>query len=175
MRNEAECRLLSKDRATDWVLRLLSFLVITGQLSGCALMYRDLEPPTAELVAIQPMGLQNDLSLTVLTNLRISNPNPVALPIEGGQLEISLNGKEVATSNLTEEFSVPADGSTDIALPIDINLAAGLAIGLDVLNNQSAELTWQLTGHVDVGLRYLGRVPVRENGVIQMGADSTRN
>lgn len=175
MRNEAECHLLSNDHATGWVVKLLSFLVITGQLSGCALMYRDLEPPTAELVAIQPVGLQNDLSLTVLTSLRISNSNSVDLPVEGGQLEISLNGKEVATSNLTKEFSVPANGSTDIALPIDINLAAGLAIGLDVLNNQSADLTWQLAGHVDVGLRYLGRVPVRESGVIQMGAGSSRN
>jgi len=175
MRNAAEYYLHSNGHATSWAFKLVSLVVVSGLLSSCALMYRDLEPPTAELVAVQPVGLQNDLSLTVMTSLRISNPNPVALPVEGGQLEISLNGKGVATSNLTEDFSVPANGSTDIAIPIDINLAAGLAIGLDVLNNQSADLTWQLAGHVDVGLRYLGRVPIRENGVIQMGAGSTRN
>ena len=159
-----------------WIFTLLGLLTLTSQLSGCALMYRDLKPPTAELVSVQPLGLQNDLSLAVATRVRISNPNPVALPIDGGQLEISLNGQPVAASALTDGFSIPANASKNVDLRINVNLAAGLAIGLDVLNNQAADVDWQLKGYVDVGLRYLGRVPIRESGAIQLGGtESTRN
>jgi LEA14-like dessication related protein len=149
---------------------LLGLITITSQLSGCALLYRDLQPPTAELVAIQPEGLQNNLSLAVLTRLRITNPNSVALPIEGGRLEISLNGQPVANSTLTEDFTVPANSSIDIDIRINVNLAAGLAIGLGVLNSQQTDIGWQLSGHVDVGIQYLGRVKIEESGTIQLAA-----
>jgi len=149
---------------------LLGLITITSQLSGCALLYRDLQPPTVELVAIQPEGLQNNLSLAVLTRLRITNPNPVALPIEGGRLEIELNEEPVANSTLTEDFTVPANSSTDIDIRINIDLAAGLAIGLGVLNSQQTAISWQLSGHVDVGIQYLGRVKIEESGTIQLAA-----
>jgi LEA14-like dessication related protein len=147
---------------------LLGLISIASQLSGCALLYRDLQPPTAELVAIQPEGLQNDLSLALLTRLRITNPNSVALPIEGGRLEIDLNGEPVANSTLSEDFTVPANSSTDIDIRINVNLAAGLAIGLGILNSQQADVAWQLSGYVDVGMQYLGRVNIRESGVLQL-------
>ena len=147
---------------------LLGLIIITSQLSGCALLYRDLQPPTVELVAVQPEGLQNDLSLRVLTRLRITNPNSVALPIEGGRLEIGLNGEPVANSKLTEDFTVPANSSSDIDIRINVNMAAGLAIGLGILNSQQTDVAWQLSGYVDVGMQYLGRVNIEESGKIQL-------
>jgi LEA14-like dessication related protein len=154
---------------------LLGLIAITSQLSGCALLYRDLQPPTAELISIQPEGLQNDLSLALLTRLRLTNPNAVALPIEGGRLNIGLNGEPVANSTLTEDFTIPANSSTDIDIRINVNLAAGLAIGLGILNSQQTDVTWQLSGHIDVGMQYLGRVNIKESGLIQLGALSTVN
>jgi LEA14-like dessication related protein len=147
---------------------LLGLISIASQLSGCALLYRDLQPPTAELISIQPEGLQNDLSLALLTRLRISNPNAVALPIEGGRLNIGLNGESVANSILTEDFTVPANSSTEIDVRINVNLAAGIAIGMGILNTQQTDVAWQLNGHVDVGTQYLGRVNIKESGVLQL-------
>jgi LEA14-like dessication related protein len=147
---------------------LLGLIAIASQLSGCALLYRDLQPPTAEHVSIQPEGFQNDLSLALLTRLRITNPNSVALPIEGGRLNIGLNGESVANSILTEDFTVPANSSTEIDVRINVNLAAGMAIGLGILNSQQADIAWQLSGYVDVGMQYLGRVNIKESGVLQL-------
>ena len=175
MPRKPRCNPLANGLQNARIYMLLGLLAISAQLSGCAMMYRDLEPPTVELISIQPIGLQNDLSLAVSTRLRVSNPNDVALPVESGQLEIGLNGQSVADSTLGEGFSVPANGNKDIDIRINVDLAAGLAIGLDVLNNQRADVAWQLKGYVDVGTRYLGRVPIRESGVLQLGATgSTR-
>ena len=170
MRSQPRCNSSPPHHKTGWGLAFMGILMMTGQLSGCALAYRDLQPPTAELITIQPLGLQNDLSLTVLTRLRISNPNPVELPIQGGQLETSLNGRAIAASTLTEKFSIPPNGNKDVDVRSNVDLAAALAIGLTVINNQQADIDWQLNGYVDVGLSYLGRVPIRESGAIQMGA-----
>jgi LEA14-like dessication related protein len=74
----------------------------------------------------------------------------------------------VANSTLTEDFTVPANSSTDIDIRINVNLAAGLAIGLGVLNSQQTDIGWQLSGHVDVGIQYLGRVKIEESGTIQL-------
>ena len=67
---------------------LLVSLLMTANLTGCALLYRDLEPPTTELVGIQAGSIKNNLSLTLVTRLRIFNPNDVDLPIEGGDFKI---------------------------------------------------------------------------------------
>jgi LEA14-like dessication related protein len=169
MRKPTRCSSSGLSHKAGCAIALMGLVIVTGPISGCALMYRDLKPPTAELISIQPLGLQNDLSLAVSARLRISNPNQVALPIEGGQLETSLNGRPFAASKLTERFSVPANGNKDVDLRINIDLAAALGIGLDVLNDQQADVEWQLDGYVDVGLSYLGRVPIRERGSLQLG------
>ena len=152
-----------------WTVIVFGFMALTSLLSGCALLYQDLKPPTLELIAIQPEGIQDNLSLIVLTRLRINNPNSVALPIEGGHLDIGLNGEPVANTTLAEDFTIPANSSADIDIRVNVNLAAGLAIGLSILNDQQADIAWQLNGYVDVGIQYLGRVKIEEHGKIQLG------
>jgi len=149
-------------RATALFLALL-------QLTGCALMYRDLKPPTVELAGIQAGSVQSDLSLEVQTRIRVTNPNAVALPVEGGKLKIDLNGQSVAQTSLPGDVLLPANGSSDIDLKLDINLVSALSVGLSALSSESGSVDWHLDGHVDIGTKYLGRIPVNETGTVQLG------
>jgi len=143
-------------------------LAIASMLGGCALAYRNLEPPTAVLVDVRPRALQSGLSLGIVTRLQLFNPNDVELPVKGGQVEIHLNDQLVANSILAESFTLPANDSAEIDLPITIDLATGLAIGLNVLGSGSTALKWQLDGYVDMGTRFLGRVPLSESGTLSL-------
>ena len=150
-------------------IRVAALLLALLQLTGCALMYRDLKPPTVELAGIQAGSVQSDLTLEVQTRIRVTNPNAVALPIEGGKLEIDLNGQSVAQTSLPGDVLLPANGSSDIDLKLHVNLVSALSVGLSALSSESGSVDWHLDGHVDIGTKYLGRVPVNETGTGQLG------
>ena len=132
-------------------------------------MYRDLQPPTVDLVGIQAGSVQSDLTLQVQTRIRVTNPNAVSLPIEAGELQVTLNGQSVAQTNLPGDVLLPANGSSDIDLSLQVNLVSALSVGLSALNSENGSIDWQLDGHVDIGTKYLGRVSVNETGTIQLG------
>lgn len=146
------------------------FLVpVLLMLTGCALLYRDLQPPTAELVSIQPDTIEGNLSLALTARVRLSNPNAVKLSIKGGRIEIKLNGSALADSTLKEDFIIPPSGSTDVNFRVNVDLLRGIAIGLNMLNDDSPEVDWQLSGYIDVGTNYLGRVFINESGSVDLG------
>jgi LEA14-like dessication related protein len=150
-------------------IRTAALLLALMQLTGCALMYRDLKPPTVELADIQAGSVQSDLTLEVQTRIRVTNPNAVSLPIEGGKLKIDLNGQSVAQTSLPGDVLLPANGSSDIDVKLHVNLVSALSVGLSALSSESGSVDWHLDGHVDIGTKYLGRIPVNETGTVQLG------
>jgi LEA14-like dessication related protein len=150
-------------------IRITALLLALMQLTGCALMYRDLKPPTVELAGIQAGTVQSDLTLEVQARIRVTNPNAVSLPIEGGKLKVDLNGQSVAQTSLPGDVLLPANGSSDIDLKLHVNLVSALSVGLSALSSESGSVDWHLDGHVDIGTKYLGRIPVNETGTVQLG------
>ena len=155
--------------------RYLTLLLLTVSLNGCALLSRDLEPPQVSLLGIQTGSITGNLSLALLARVRITNPNSVDLPIESGRFTFTLNGQTLAASELNDDFIIKANTNTDVDIEVQVNLLQGVALGLNLLNEQNPKIDWQLEGHIDVGMRYLGRVPVYESGIIELGALNSGN
>jgi len=149
-------------------IRILALLTLLATLSGCALNYRHLDPPTAQLLGVSAENLQEDMSLGVIALLRLDNPNDVALPVEGGQVDVTLNGQPMATGTLNEGFELPAHGSANVELPINVDLMQAITLGLNVMNSNQNPVDWQLKGHIDLGVRYLGRVYFDESGRLSL-------
>ena len=136
-------------------------------LSGCTSITDNLQPPTVELITIQPQSLREGRTLMALSRLRISNPNAVAVPIEGGTIKMSLAGTPVANGELQSGFTLPANGSEEIDIRINLDLANSLTVGMTLLESDT-ELPYTLDGYVDVGIAYLGRINVLESGGVSL-------
>lgn len=147
---------------------LAAALAIFG-MHGCTLLQKDLQPPTVELIGLQPASAGTNAPLRLISRLRLSNPNDADLPVKDGQLSLELNGSQVATTRLEEKFTIPANDSIDVDIGIDIDLWSAVSLGLGLLNQSSPAIDWRLHGHIDLVSRYLGRVKVSESGKIDIG------
>ncbi len=136
-------------------------------LAGCSTVSDNLKAPSVELLTIQPETLRDGRTLIALTRLRVSNPNAIPMPIAGGQVKMSLSGKPVAAGDLAEGFTVPANGNEDIDIRINLDLASSLTLGMNMLEGDT-ELPYKLDGYIDVGISYLGRINIAEQGVVSL-------
>ena len=136
-------------------------------VSACTSITDNLQPPTVELVNFQPQSLRDGRTLIALSRLRVSNPNPVAVPIEGGMIKMSLGGTPVADGELQTGFTLPANGSEEIDIRVNLDLANSLTVGMALLEGDT-ELPYTLAGYVDVGIAYLGRINIQEDGVVAL-------
>jgi LEA14-like dessication related protein len=139
-----------------------------GTVSGCTMSARDnLLPPTVRLINIQPQSLREGRTLMALSRLRVSNPNGVAVPIDGGMVKMALAGTPVAEGELAYGFVLPANGFEDIDIRVNLDLANSLTVGMALLEGETV-LPYSINGYVDVGVAYLGRIPVRESGLVSL-------
>lgn len=144
-----------------------AFVLIT--LSGCAALYRDISPPGIELVSIATPGVEADMTVRLATRLRISNPNSVALPVKGGNFQLILNDVEIGGIDIANEFTIPANDNAIVTLPATLDLRRALEVGISTLGVGTNRIDYTLQGHIDLGIRYLGRLPVRQSGNIPLG------
>lgn len=142
---------------------LIVNLVVLALPAGCALLQKDLQPPRVSLAAITP-GTSTITELRFRCRLRLDNPNDVALPIKGGQLELTLADRAAARGQLSDNVTVPALGAAEVEaiVSIDVMTLVGLLPG--VLSRPDAMLQYRIDGFVDVGMTRLGRIRFDESG-----------
>jgi len=132
-------------------------------------VYRNIDPPTFELVSISSPGIETDMTVRVLTSVRINNPNTISLPVRGGRLQLAINGVDVGSAVIDDDFTIPASGSEVVALPATLDLSKALQVGISTLGIGSTDINYTLDGHIDLGTRYLGRVPIDKSGSVTLG------
>ncbi len=135
--------------------------------AACTSVRDSLVPPTVDLVNIQPQSLREGRTLIALSRLRVSNPNATAVPIDGGMVRMTLAGKPVAEGELTAGFVLPANGYEEIDVRINLDLATSLTVGMAMLEGETV-LPYTLSGYVDVGIAYLGRINIAESGQVSL-------
>ena len=92
----------------------VSFLALCV-LSGCSTLTGGLAAPEVTLIDLRPLPSGN-LEQRFEIQLRVLNPNDVALSSDGVDLELNLNGKRFARALSAESFSVPrlSDGTVTL-------------------------------------------------------------
>lgn len=126
--------------------------------TGCASL-STLDPPDVTLVDIRAMEM-TVFETTVEAVLRVSNPNPEPLAVEGAAFKLYLDGKKVGSGATPETVEVPRLGSAVLRATVHINNASALLRIKDILEERQ----------VDYGLR--GKLFVsRPNGTVRLGIE----
>jgi LEA14-like dessication related protein len=126
-------------------LPVIMILLATLFLGACATMSPYRESPRVSLVSIQPQEMKL-LEQRFALQLRILNPNDVAIPVEGLSYSIEINDREFAYGVSQQAVEIPAFGE---AL-LDVAVVSNLLNVMQQLQAMSGEtrnsLDYRLTG-----------------------------
>jgi LEA14-like dessication related protein len=123
--------------------------------AGCATMSQ-LEPPDVTLVDIRALEM-TVFETTLEAKLRVSNPNPEPLALEGAAFKLYLDGKKVGSGMTPEVVEVPRLGSAVLKATVHINNASALLRLKDILEDR--DVTYGLRGKLFV---------TRPNGTVRL-------
>lgn len=90
-------------------------------LGGCAAMQPYAETPRVSLVSIKPLDMQM-LEQRFVLELRILNPNSVAIPVSGLSYALEINQREFAYGVSQQAVSIPPYGEALLQVEVVSNL-----------------------------------------------------
>jgi LEA14-like dessication related protein len=90
-------------------------------LCGCASLQPYPESPRVSLVSIQPLDMQM-LEQRFVLELRIQNPNRVAIPVQGLSYALEINQREFAYGVSQQAVTIPPYGEALLQVEVVSNL-----------------------------------------------------
>jgi LEA14-like dessication related protein len=142
--------------------------------AGCASLRGYREPPRVSLVSIRPLDMTL-LEQRYALQVRVLNPNDVALPLAGMDYRIEINRREFAYGVSHQSVAIPAHGE---AL-LDVTVTSTL---LDLLRQVQAAgrdtqpaLSYRISGRLDLA-HGPHRIPFEYSGSLSWlnGGENTR-
>lgn len=118
--------------------RLIIVLCLAGLLSACATTLRDFDDPEIELTGFRPQPSQG-MEARFLLQLRILNPNPVPLNIDGLYYELLLREQRALSGVSAEALRIPAYSEGRLELEAVAGLLGSLALVRNLLGNPPEE------------------------------------
>ncbi len=151
----------------------LFFLVVflPVLLGGCAGMRHHIERPMVSLADIRLREVKA-LESTFLVEVRIMNPNDVALDIRGISCDLKINGHPFATGLSGEHHRIPAYGSAVVTVPVYASMVGMVSSVLQAVQGTGAKgeprnFRYSLTGKVRLGGNVLEQtVPFEASGTL---------
>lgn len=147
----------------------LSFALLALALSGCATTMNDIvRSPGVELRSVEALGLGFN-GQTFLLSFNVENPNPFALPVSSVSYSVKLDGQRFASGQTPGEFSVPASGSGEFAISVDLNLLHSAPQLLSIIRQGvRKDIGYELEGRFAVDLPLAPAVSFRNSGSIRL-------
>lgn len=155
------------------VTRRLAIVVLAIGMSGCATTLENMvAAPRVELQSVELLGLGFN-NQTFLLSFDISNPNPFALPVNEVRYAVELDGQLFATGRTPSELSVPADGDSQFAISVEVDLLRTAPRLLTLVRQHSRDsIGYELEGELGVDIPLAPPVAFRHAGTIRIGASS---
>lgn len=141
-------------------------------LCGCALLRGHPEPPRVSLAGIDVVNL-GLIEQRFNLQLRVQNPNSIALPVQGMDFVLQINNRDFAYGVTNQPVTIPAFGETLVNVDVVSNLARvyeqlrGLGMGV---NNR---LRYELSGGVGLA-NWAGKIPFESKGEIMLAPKPPR-
>ena len=156
-------------------MKAARFSTLLGLLAiaGCATSVDQfVETPRVELRDVDVVGLGFS-NQTFLLSFSVSNPNPFPLPVNEVSYALKLDGQRFASGNTRSEFSVPADGDSQFAISVELNLLQTAPRLLTIVRDGNGErMSYELHGEFGIDLPLAPAVSYRHAGTIQIGDDT---
>lgn len=135
---------------------LISIVLLMVILSGCTAsrLYNAVAPSVAvSSVTLDHMTFAEQ-AFTVA--LKVSNPNPFALPVTGIDYTVHMGGETVADGATNKSFTLPANGTRLVRLSVVGDFLDALSMFRNWRKSGSKSLEYRVTGSVK-----LAGVPIR--------------
>mgnify|MGYP001819998125 FL=1 len=125
------------------------FLLLTLTVAACATTAIYQDPPRVTLTSIQPKDMTL-LEQRYSLQLRVMNPNDVAIPVEGLSYALEINGREFAygVSNVT--LSIPPFGEALLDVEVVSNLLNIMQQVQEMQGEQHDSLSYRLSGKINL-------------------------
>lgn len=139
-------------------LALAALLVV----AGCATLSPDYEQPTVALTSFRALPSEG-VAPTFEVGLRIVNPNPDDLVLQGIVYTIRLDGRDVV-KGVGKDFPV-IEGYTqeDVTLTASVDLLGGLQFIADAMRKRDAAVDYEFEARLDLAGLYPS-IRVKESG-----------
>lgn len=160
--------------------RLLQWLGVGSALAlgGCSMMKTaNLEAPEVRVRNVQ-LGRLDLSGLELIVDLRLRNPNDLALPVTGVEYNLTLQGVKVADGRQAKSVTLPALGEADMRLGLNVNLLTTAAHLLPLLMNPASApktLSYKVDGNVKLDWWYMPSIGFNREGEVPLaGVPVTR-
>jgi len=145
-------------------MKKLVTLLFAVMLSGCATMQSPLEPPHVSLTDLRLLDATLFEQRFAL-KIRVLNPNPVVLPVNGMNFQLDINDVELGRGVSDQAVTVPAYGEA----VFEINLVSNFARIVNQIraleSGKGQGLRYRLAGGISVADR-IGKLPFDYHGEI---------
>jgi LEA14-like dessication related protein len=151
------------------------FLSLFGalMLSSCASMNPDYEQPTVSISSFKVAPVEGGLP-TFDIGLRIINPNPDPLNIQGVVYSISLQGQELIKGVGKDYPQIEGYSQSDISLSASANVLNGVRFIANMMEHPEDRLGYEFKAKLDLG-GFWSSLRVSESGSFNLGGDTNRN
>lgn len=149
--------------------QLLALVVAVMGLAACETLPDNLvEKPDVALRDVRVVGLGFNAQ-TFLLSFDISNPNAFALPVNHVSYGIKLDGQRFATGKTPSEIRVPAGGTTQFAISVELDLLKTAPALLSIVREGvRKEVPYELEGQLGIDLPLTPPITYRTQGAIRL-------
>jgi LEA14-like dessication related protein len=153
------------------VLRVFSLAVaLASTLAACATLNPDYEQPTVALTSFRALPSEG-MAPTFEIGLRIINPNPDDLVLQGIVYTIALEDREVV-KGVGKDFPVIEGYSQeDVTLTAGVDLLGGLQFLADMVRSPNPTLRYEFKARLDLAGMYPS-IRVSEGGEFELGTSA---
>ncbi|MEY4588425.1 MAG: hypothetical protein RL497_501 [Pseudomonadota bacterium] len=140
-------------------------ILFTLLLSACNPLAK-FQNPSVQLSNLKVLE-RNGFEQLFLLQLKVTNPNKMALPIAGLQYQVRLNGMDVFTGNAVDLPALKAHSDTYVDIPVSANLISAGVVLASLLVSQNPSINYQLNATFDL----TGILPdfrVSEKGMVNL-------
>ena len=140
----------------------LIIVVFVLSFVGCAGLEKHIQSPTVHFAGSQIKNASlYDASIDFL--IRVDNPNPISLPVQGLNYTVDINGKKMLSGSAQPGIEIAAKAGTELTVPIVVRYEEFLD-GLQQLMHEDS-FTYSIKGDVDLGFF---KLPYEAGGTIAL-------
>jgi LEA14-like dessication related protein len=146
--------------------RILVCLVFSLSVAGCGSFRPGFQTPSVTVSSFKTVPSSGIVPAFEI-GLRVTNPNPQALKLDGIAYTISLEGTNLVNGVTNELPTIPAYGQGDVSLSASADLLAGARVVGELLRSGKRDVDYAFEARLDLaGL--LPAVRVRDAGQISL-------
>ena len=133
-------------------------------LAGCVGIPRDLEKPGISFVGLRAVEA-SVFEQRLEVRMKVRNPNSIALPVNGLDVDIELADEHFAHGISSREFVVPARGEAEFDMLVTANAATAL-LKLAGAERREQDIRYKLKGKLSTKIGMLRTITFEETGTL---------